>query len=114
MKLMKGHYPRLGSKRVILAAVMAVTWGIGVALSASGPEGPSAAKAFSSASIEKSATRMVTVTDADGHTFSFQAAQPGAAQTAVMSDVVFKNVQVLKGIPVDDFMGTMGIMSAAL
>src|SRR5687767_3278811 len=27
---------------------------------------------------------------------------------------VFKNVQVLKGIPVDDFMDTMGIMSAAL
>jgi hypothetical protein len=27
---------------------------------------------------------------------------------------VFKNVQVMKGIPVDDFMGTMGIMCAAL
>ncbi len=40
------------------------------------------------------------------------------AQTAAakqqMSDQVFKNVQVLKGIPVDDFIGTMGIMSAAL
>ena len=30
------------------------------------------------------------------------------------SEKVFKNVQVLKGIPVDDFMGTMGIMCAAL
>jgi photosynthetic reaction center cytochrome c subunit len=30
------------------------------------------------------------------------------------SDHVFKNVQVLKDIPVDDFMGTMGIMCAAL
>jgi hypothetical protein len=30
------------------------------------------------------------------------------------SEQAFKNVQVLKGIPVDDFMGTMGIMSAAL
>jgi photosynthetic reaction center cytochrome c subunit len=37
-------------------------------------------------------------------------AQP-KAQT---SDEVFKNIQVLKGIPVDDFMGTMGIMSAAV
>ena len=27
---------------------------------------------------------------------------------------VFKNIQVLKGLPVDDFMDTMGIMSAAL
>ena len=35
-------------------------------------------------------------------------AQPQAAET------VFKNIQVLKGIPVDDFMDTMGIMSAAL
>jgi len=33
---------------------------------------------------------------------------------APTSDKVFKNVQVLKGIPVDDFMGTMGIMCAAL
>jgi photosynthetic reaction center cytochrome c subunit len=30
------------------------------------------------------------------------------------SEQVFKNIQVLKGIPVDDFMATMGIMSAAL
>ncbi|HWW85558.1 MAG TPA: photosynthetic reaction center cytochrome c subunit family protein, partial [Vicinamibacterales bacterium] len=31
-----------------------------------------------------------------------------------MSEQVFKNVQVLKGIPVDEFMGTMGLFSAAL
>lgn len=31
-----------------------------------------------------------------------------------MSEDVFKNIQVLKGIPVDEFMGTMGIFSAAL
>src|SRR6476661_8778858 len=36
---------------------------------------------------------------------------PVAAQTA---DTVFKNVQVLKGIPVDEFMNTMGVFSAAL
>ena len=30
------------------------------------------------------------------------------------SEQAFKNIQVLKGIPVDDFLGTMGIMSAAL
>jgi hypothetical protein len=34
--------------------------------------------------------------------------------TVQMSDQVFKNVQVLKGIPVDEFMGTMGLFSAAL
>jgi photosynthetic reaction center cytochrome c subunit len=31
-----------------------------------------------------------------------------------MSEQVFKNVQVLKGIPVDDFLGTMGLMSAGV
>ena len=41
-------------------------------------------------------------------------AQGGSQPGAQMSDEVFKNIQVLKGIPVDDFMGTMGIMSAAL
>ncbi len=37
------------------------------------------------------------------------------AQTKPMtSDQAFKNVQVLKGIPLDDFMGTMGVMTGSL
>jgi hypothetical protein len=32
----------------------------------------------------------------------------------VLAEDVFKNVQVLKGIPVDEFMGTMGFFSASL
>ena len=36
------------------------------------------------------------------------------AQTQQMSEVAFKNIAVLKGIPVDEFMGTMGLFSAAL
>ena len=31
-----------------------------------------------------------------------------------MAEEVFKNIQLLKGIPVDEFMGTMGLFSAAL
>src|SRR2546427_10250190 len=31
-----------------------------------------------------------------------------------MAEEVFKNIQVLKGIPVDQFMGTMGFFSASL
>ena len=42
---------------------------------------------------------------------SGQAAPPAPPP---LSDQVFKNVQVLKGIPVNEFMGTMGIFSAAL
>jgi photosynthetic reaction center cytochrome c subunit len=40
-----------------------------------------------------------------------QAQQP---QTPQMAEQVFKNVQVLKGIPVDEFMDTMGMFAAAL
>ena len=43
-------------------------------------------------------------------------AQVAAATPATpqMSEAVFKNVQVLKGIPVDEFMGTMGVFTTSL
>ena len=47
-----------------------------------------------------------------GITFAAPQAQPPAA--AKTSDKVFKNIQVMKGVPIDDFMGTMGLMCAAL
>src|SRR5437879_8346982 len=40
--------------------------------------------------------------------------QTASQQRPLTSEKAFKNIQALKGIPVDDFMGTMGIMSAAL
>jgi len=43
---------------------------------------------------------------------AFAQAQTGARPQ--MSEAAFKNIQVLKGIPVDEFMGTMGLFSAAL
>jgi len=40
---------------------------------------------------------------------------PAVAQDRpLLAEQVFKNIQVLRGIPVDDFMGTMGVMVAAL
>lgn len=42
------------------------------------------------------------------------APQAGSQEKPQTSDQIFKNVQVLKGIPVDDFMGTMGLMCAAV
>jgi hypothetical protein len=39
--------------------------------------------------------------------------QAGAADRPQMAEEVFKNVQILKGIPVDQFMGTMGVFSAS-
>lgn len=41
-------------------------------------------------------------------------AQPPAQPKPLLAEQAFKNIQALKGIPVDDFMETMGIMSAAL
>jgi photosynthetic reaction center cytochrome c subunit len=44
-----------------------------------------------------------------------QAASPQATRPhPLTSDQAFKNVRVLKGIPLDDFMGTMGVMSASV
>src|SRR5262245_40299986 len=40
--------------------------------------------------------------------------QTAPAQRPPLAEEVFKNVQVLKGIPVDEFMNTMGVFSAAL
>src|SRR5215468_11362189 len=42
------------------------------------------------------------------------AGAPQAPAPQGNSDQVFKNVQALKGIPVDDFLQTMGLMTAAL
>src|SRR5499425_1317645 len=42
------------------------------------------------------------------------AAQTAPQNRSPVSDQVFKNVQVLKGIPVDEFLQTMGIMAASL
>jgi photosynthetic reaction center cytochrome c subunit len=41
-------------------------------------------------------------------------AQTPPQDKPLLSDQVFKNVQALKGIPVDEFLGTMGIMAASL
>jgi photosynthetic reaction center cytochrome c subunit len=41
-------------------------------------------------------------------------AQPGSPERSLLAEQAFKNIQVLKGIPVDDFIETMGLMTAAL
>ena len=44
----------------------------------------------------------------------FVFAQAAVQEKPLLAEQVFKNVRVLKGIPVDDFLQTMGIMAAAL
>lgn len=43
-----------------------------------------------------------------------QSAKAGTDQKPEMSEEAFKNIQVLRGIPVNEFMGTMGFFSASL
>jgi len=43
-----------------------------------------------------------------------QSAKPGTDQKPQMSEEAFKNIQVLRGIPVNEFMGTMGFFAASL
>lgn len=45
---------------------------------------------------------------------AFAQAPPKGALPGETSEQAFKNITVLKGIPVDEFMGTMGLFSAAL
>jgi photosynthetic reaction center cytochrome c subunit len=45
---------------------------------------------------------------------STAAQAPQAGSTPQMSEQVFKNIQVLKGVPLDEFMGTMGVFTASL
>jgi hypothetical protein len=49
-----------------------------------------------------------------GVIFGLAVAQTASQEKPLLADQVFKNIQVLKGISVDDFLGTMGIMAAAL
>ena len=48
-----------------------------------------------------------------GVTAAAQAQQPAAGEQAEMSEKVYKNIQVLRGIPADQFLETMGMMAAS-
>src|ERR1700746_2046363 len=50
---------------------------------------------------------------ADGQASSPNATSPDSNQKPLMAEDVFKNVQLLRGIPVKEFLDTMGFFSAA-
>lgn len=60
------------------------------------------------------ATVMVAALIGISQSATAQGGQPAPPARGLMVEDVFKNVQALRGIPVDDFMLTMGIMSAAV
>ena len=59
-------------------------------------------------------TCMLGIVSASGQQTPPKASPPAATQKPLMAEQVFKNVQVLEGIPVDEFMGTMGFFAASL
>src|ERR1700747_2814717 len=88
-------------------------WLLGAALAADGLKVSARPSAVPGGQTNEIAGRNLASSIFGGHAFGLgggQAAAPGAqAATSgrpMMSDEAFKNVQALKGIPVDDFMLT--------
>src|SRR5437867_8714539 len=106
---------QIGSRRMKLAAAVAIAWLVVVALATRGNE-MRAAAAGSSPVNAKSARGVFQPACAAPNAYAQAAGAQAAAppRSSQMSEEAFKNVQVLKGIPVDEFMGTMGLFSAAL
>jgi len=105
----------VGSKRVTsVLSVVTVAWLVAVVLSATSVQVP---RPLTQSGMrgDDSVARSVVQTMLR-RTVALEVGQaPGTASGAVpLVDSVYKNVQVLKGIPVDDFLGTMGIMAASL
>ena len=67
---------------------------------------------FVPAALLAAVASLLCVSPASGQ--AGQPTPPAVAPSALMSDQVHKNLQLLKGIPEDEFMATMGFFSAAL
>ncbi len=101
---------------MILAAAgtMAVSL-VGVALATGGQETSSRSSIASFRQADEKARQGAGLPPCGVEAFA-GIAQAGTGQQTrpLRSEEVFENVQVLTGIPVDEFMGTMGVFSAAL
>jgi photosynthetic reaction center cytochrome c subunit len=106
----------IGSRRTKFAVAVTIAWLAVLALATRGSE--IRAAVASSSPVNATPAPHSVFQPACGTSAAYtqsaagQAAAP--AQGSQMSDTAFKNVTALKGIPVDEFMGTMGLFSAAL
>lgn len=96
---------KLPSKRSILRGSIALLLGLAVALTGIRMPRHSPGASFDYRSWLHGALSFENVVLAQGKQ---------AAASPQTSEMAFKNITVLKGIPVDEFMGTMGLFSAAL
>ena len=67
-----------------------------------------------SLAVEKMGYRILALAFICLQCVTFANAQSGTEEKPLMAEQVFKNVQVLKGIPVNQFMDTMGFFAASL
>lgn len=110
---------KLGLRRMVLVAAgmtVVVAWLGGVAWATGGSQSAprSPIDTLPGSSGQTGRVAPVCGTEAFGATAGQAGGQTGPAQGSQMSDEVFENIQVLKGIPVDEFLGTMGLYSNAL
>jgi photosynthetic reaction center cytochrome c subunit len=105
-----------GPRRTRLVGGATIAWLIGVAWAAGGNGMSTHALATAAAGRGDTKAEHRVFQPACGTPSAYvqAGAQAASPQRPQMSEEAFKNVQVLKGIPVDEFMGTMGIFSASL
>jgi len=106
---------QLWSKRPAVGG-MVLVWLVSVTMAASGTMMPISARssnaAASRANHESARVSVSSLSVSDRSALAMLQAEAG--QQPQMSEQAFKNIQVLKGIPVDEFLDTMGLISAAL
>jgi len=106
---------QIGSRRKkLVVAGATIAWLIGVALARGGAGTSVRAAAASPSPSKKTVERGAVFSPACARPEYVQAgAQAASPKRPQTSDEAFKNIQLLKGIPVDEFMGAMGLFSAA-
>ena len=110
------------SVRAIVTAVLGVAWLIGIVWLAGGrgllaqtaPAGRSTQAPAAGRGAQPPAPARGGQTARGSQTPPVPTQYQPALTPGLKSEQVFKNVQALKGISVDDFMGTMGVMCASL
>jgi len=103
------------SKRlVVTVATLTVAWLTGIVLATSGTKlsAQSSIASFAHPNQQMAPGTAIPISAAAAYVQAAGQAQAGPA--AQMSETVFKNIQVLKGIPLDEFMGTMGVFTTSL
>ena len=107
---------KFGSRRMVLAIAGAVVvWLISIAFAGNGiATSARPSVAFPSQSIEQTGHGAFLPVCGDGPAFVQPGVQTGAGERQPMSEEIFENIQVLQGIPADEFMGTMSVFSSSL